>query len=289
MTEAKKSQLGKDTIYDSPYDPSLLFPLSREENRASLGLSSVLVSDLPFHGEDLWTCYELSWLDLRGKPCVGIAYFRFSAGSPFMIESKSFKLYLNSLNHEKFAGIDALIRTLKHDLGEAAGMPVSVDVCDVRGQSDSVKSSMVAEVADEKKFECVDDIEVSNFEYLPNAELLSSDEGSNELYEGFLCSHLLRSNCPVTGQPDWGSVYIHYRGFKINPESFLRYIISFRQCQDFHEHCVEKIFTDLLERCACGSLSVYARYTRRGGLDINPYRATPDWSSVAGDIRTARQ
>jgi len=289
MTEANKSQLGKDTIYDSPYDPGLLFPLSREDNRASLGLSSELASGLPFHGQDLWTCYELSWLDLRGKPCVGIASFRFPADSPFMIESKSFKLYLNSLNHEKFIDIKALIRTLKSDLGEAAGMPVFVNVCDVRDERNDVKQSVVTDVLNKKQFECVDDIEVGDFEYLPNAELLSLEGGANELYGGFLCSHLLRSNCPVTGQPDWGSVYIHYRGPKINSESFLRYIISFRQCQDFHEHCVEKIFTDLLDKCACRSLSVYARYTRRGGLDINPYRATPDLSSVADDIRTARQ
>ncbi len=278
MTDANKSQLGKGTVYDSPYDPGLLFPLSRVENRASLGLSS----DLPFHGEDLWTCYELSWLDLQGKPCVGIAYFRVPANSPFMIESKSFKLYLNSLNHKNFENIKVLTKTLVDDLSKAAGMSVSVSVCDVR-------DALTLNGANEKRFMCVDDLPVSGFEYQPNANLLSLDKAVGGIHEGFLCSHLLRSNCPVTGQPDWGTVFVRYRGQKINHESLLRYIISFRQCQDFHEHCVEQIFIDILEKCACESLSVYARYTRRGGLDINPYRATLDWSASASDIRTSRQ
>jgi len=279
MTEAHDSQLGKDTVYDSPYNPELLFPLSREQNRASLNLSSS--KSLPFHGEDLWTCYELSWLDLRGKPCVGIAYFRIPADSPFMIESKSFKLYLNSLNHAKFENTEALSVTLVNDLSKAAGLAVSVSISSVRGQFNETQFN-------EKKFECVDDFDLGDFEYQPNAALLSLDDTNEVNYEG-LCSHLLRSNCPVTGQPDWGTVYIQYRGRKINNESFLRYIISFRQCQDFHEHCVERIFTDLLKQCGCESLSVYARYTRRGGLDINPYRATPDRTSIADDIRTSRQ
>jgi len=280
MTEAHDSQLGKDTVYDSPYNPELLFPLAREQNRASLNLS--LSKPLPFHGEDLWTCYELSWLNLRGKPCVGIAYFRIPADSPFMIESKSFKLYLNSLNHAKFDSVEALKVTLVNDLSKAAGLTVSVDVCDVRDQFSGVQFN-------EKQFECVDDLDLTGFEYQPNSALLSLDDTDEVNYEGFMCSHLLRSNCPVTGQPDWGTVYIRYRGRRINHESFLRYIISFRQCQDFHEHCVERIFTDMLEKCGCESLSVYARYTRRGGLDINPYRATSDWTSIADDIRTARQ
>lgn len=282
MTKAHDSQLGKDTVYDSPYNPELLFPLSREQNRVSLNLS--LSKSLPFHGEDLWTCYELSWLDLRGKPCVGVAYFRVPADSPFMIESKSFKLYLNSLNHAKFESIDALNCTLVDDLSKAAGLAVTVNIKGVRDQIIDAQSY-------EKQFECVDDLELEGFEYQPNPKLLSFDGLSSEdlRYEGFLSSHLLRSNCPVTGQPDWGTVYVRYRGLKISHESFLRYIISFRQCQDFHEHCVEQIFTDLLKYCECESLSVYARYTRRGGLDINPYRATPDLPPIAHDVRTARQ
>jgi len=282
MTEAHCSQLGKDTVYDSPYNPELLFPLSREHNRESLNLSSG--KPLPFHGEDLWTCYELSWLNLHGKPCVGVAYFRIPADSPFMIESKSFKLYLNSLNHAKFESIEALSLILVNDLSKAAGQGVSVKICDVRDQFNNAQLI-------EKQYVCVDELDLEDFEYQPNPALLKLDgDGTGDCHEeGLLCSHLLRSNCPVTGQPDWGTVYVRYRGLKIHHESFLRYIISFRQCQDFHEHCVERIFTDLLKQCGCESLSVYARYTRRGGLDINPYRATPDCASIADDIRTARQ
>lgn len=280
MTEAHSSQLGKDTVYDSPYNPKLLFPLSRAQNRESLNLASTTL--LPFQGEDLWTCYELSWLNLSGKPCVGIAYFRIPAHSPFMIESKSFKLYLNSLNHAKFESIEALSSTLVNDLSKAAGLAVSVNVYDVRDPFNATQFN-------DAKFECVDELDIEGFEYQPNSALLKLDSAGGRQNEGFLCSHLLRSNCPVTGQPDWGTVYVQYRGQKITHESFLRYIISFRQCQDFHEHCVERIFTDLISECGCESLSVYARYTRRGGLDINPYRATSDRIASADDIRTARQ
>lgn len=280
MTEAHDSQLGKDTVYDSPYNPKLLFPLSREQNRESLHLEAD--KSLPFHGEDLWTCYELSWLDLSGKPCVGVAYFRVPASSPFMIESKSFKLYLNSLNHANFENIEALCVTLRSDLSIAAGADVKVSVY-------NVQDSFNATQRDDEEFECVDNIELKGFEYQPNSGLLKLDDAGDVQGEGLLCSHLLRSNCPVTGQPDWGTVYIQYRGPKITAKSFLRYIISFRQCQDFHEHCVERIFTDLMRECECESLSVYARYTRRGGLDINPYRATPDRTAVANKMRTARQ
>jgi 7-cyano-7-deazaguanine reductase len=280
MTKAHNSQLGKNTVYDSPYNPALLFPLSRGQNRESLHLASN--KPLPFQGEDLWTCYELSWLNLSGKPGVGVAYFRIPAHSPFMIESKSFKLYLNSLNHAKFESIDALSLTLVNDLSKAAGLAVSVNIYDVRDQFNGTQLN-------DKQFECVDELDLEGFEYQPNSALLKLDAASERQDEGLLCSHLLRSNCPVTGQPDWGTVYVRYRGRNITHESFLRYIISFRQCQDFHEHCVERIFTDLMRVCECESLSVYARYTRRGGLDINPYRATSDRTASADNIRTARQ
>ena len=183
MTEAHKSGLGKETEYDSPYNPKLLFPLSRQQNRESLNLPSSKA--LPFHGEDLWTCYELSWLDRRGKPCVAIAYFRIPAHSPFMIESKSFKLYLNSLNHTKFENIDALNSTLVKDLSHAAGSAVSVAICSVRNTLDPLKFS-------DEKFECVDDLEVDELEYLPNVDLLSLDEHEDGLVKESLCSHLLR-------------------------------------------------------------------------------------------------
>jgi len=277
MTDAQHSLLGKETRYDQSYSSEILFPLSRSDNRDLLNLKGAL----PFHGEDLWTCYELSWLDSKGKPNVGIAYFAFPANSPFMIESKSFKLYLNAINHLSFESVESVEKLLRRDISEAAGMSVSVDIQTV----DSDKSAISN---DDLPVVCIDHLDIGQLEYQPNSALLSVEPGSCELNE-YLCSHLLRSNCPVTGQPDWASVYIHYSGQRINRESLLRYIISFRQCQDFHENCVERIFTDLIEMCRCDSLSVYARYTRRGGLDINPYRATHDLAATAGLFRTARQ
>jgi len=281
MHDAEKSQLGKHTQYDSSYDPGLLFPLARSTNRERLNLSATL----PFHGEDLWTGYELSWLEAGGKPRVAVAHFRFSAGSPNMIESKSFKLYLNGLNHKRFDSDEALRQLLVNDLSAAAGSGVLVDIVGVR--ETSALSLMDSGAI------CIDELQVNGFEYQPNSGLLRCDAGSetgrSAIVEESLYSDLLRSNCPVTGQPDWGSVYIRYRGAKINRESLLRYVVSFRQCQDFHENCVERMFIDILEACKCLSLSVYARYTRRGGLDINPYRATRDYPSTAETMRTSRQ
>jgi 7-cyano-7-deazaguanine reductase len=277
MTDAGQSLLGKETEYDQVYSPELLFPLSRAKNRESLNIGACL----PFHGEDKWTCFELSWLNTKGKPEVAIGYFDFPADSDFMIESKSFKLYLNSMNHSSFESEDTLRSLLVKDLSHAAGASVKVEIVGLASEKHQVASLLDGAVY-------IDDIEASDFEYQPNAGLLDVVPGAEQVTET-LCSHLLRSNCPVTGQPDWGSVYIHYSGLKIDREKLLKYIVSFRQCQDFHEHCVERIFTDLMARCRCDSLSVYARYTRRGGLDINPYRATPDLAHTANQIRTARQ
>jgi 7-cyano-7-deazaguanine reductase len=278
MTDVKQSGLGKETVYDNSYNPSLLFPLSRAENRSKLNIEA----DLPFCGEDVWTCYELSWLDLSGKPQVGIATFRFPVDSPFLIESKSFKLYLNSLNHKNIENTDALTVLLTADLSLASEADVSVKVYHVQDEQ-------LLNIERDTSLICLDDLPLNDLVYQPDSGLLHLDDTANGIYEEYLCSHLLRSNCPVTGQPDWGTVYIRYRGKKISHESLLRYVISFRQCQDFHEHCVERMFVDILNRCECESLSVYARYTRRGGLDINPYRATATLNASAEDIRTARQ
>ena len=273
MTDASKSLLGKDTDYSNRYSPSLLFPLVRSQNRASLNITT----ELPFHGEDIWTGYELSWLNSKGKPFVAIAHF--PANSRFMVESKSFKLYLNSLNHEQFESSDKVTKLLEKDLSHAAGAHVHVTLrrADLLlGKLDQVGA-----------YNCLDGLDVDGFEYQPNALILRL-AGQENVSEK-VCSHLLRSNCPVTGQPDWASIFIDYKGPKIDEASLLRYVVSFRECQDFHEHCVERIFTDLLEKCQCKSLSVYARYTRRGGLDINPYRATFDRDNKAPLIRTLRQ
>lgn len=275
MTDASKSLLGKDTDYSQPYSTDLLFPLSREKNRESLNLST----NLPFHGEDIWTGYELSWLNQKGKPVVAIAEFHVPANSNCMIESKSFKLYLNALNHERFEGPEQVRILLEKDLSAAAGANVSVNLMSPDGEFHSDVG--------EAEFSCLDSMDVEGFEYQPNRALLQLD--SEKVVSEKLCSHLLRSNCPVTGQPDWASIYIDYNGPKIQPESLLKYIVSFRQCQDFHEHCVERIFTDLMSVCHCESLTVYARYTRRGGLDINPYRATLDKPDLAPALRTPRQ
>ena len=274
MTDASKSLLGKETDYTQDYSPDLLFPLARKKNRESLSLSSTL----PFHGEDVWTGYELSWLNEKGKPVVAIADFHFPANSEFMIESKSFKLYLNSLNHARFDSSEKVNALLGKDLSAAAGSDVRVSLIDVNRHFQASEQG--------NQYHCLDDLDVDGFEYQPNAALLSAE---GEVVSESLCSHLLRSNCPVTGQPDWASVYIDYTGPKIQAESLLKYIVSFRQCQDFHEHCVERMFIDLMSECQCQSLSVYARYTRRGGLDINPYRASLDRSTKAPAMRTIRQ
>lgn len=254
------SPLGQNTAYTSSYDASLLFPIARSESRNTLEISA----DLPFYGYDMWTGYELSWLNAKGKPVVAVAEFMVPCGSPFIIESKSFKLYLNSFNQTRFSGLDDVKNTLLKDLSAVAGSEVGVDL---RCLSDS---NLLVDVTCDAL--CLDELDIDVDTYHPNPSLLAVD-ASEEVAE-VLCSHLLKSNCPVTGQPDWATLFVEYSGAKINHENLLRYVISFREHQDFHEHCVERIFVDLLRTCKPNKLSVYARYTRRGGLDINPFRST---------------
>lgn len=255
-----KSPLGQQTTYVSSYDASILFPIHRAESRHALGLGD----ELPFFGCDIWTGYELSWLNQRGKPEVAVAEFVIPAQSPCIIESKSFKLYLNSLNQTRFTGFAEVEKLLANDLTLAAGAEVMVKLSPLRESSLLIDSGSDAI--------CIDDLDVEINSYHPSPDYLIADK-SIEVEEK-LCSHLLKSNCPVTGQPDWASVIIEYRGPRIDRENLLRYVVSFREHQDFHEHCVERIFTDILSQCKPASLSVYARYTRRGGLDINPFRST---------------
>lgn len=254
------SPLGQKTAYVSSYDASLLFPISRAESRKVLGLDQ----KLPFYGCDIWTGYELSWLNSKGKPVVAVAEFSVPADSPNIIESKSFKLYLNSLNQTHFNSIDDAKKILTKDLSAAAGAQVEISLSSLDDSNLLVDCSFESE--------CIDQLDVDVNVYHPKPELLMKDDSAfvNER----LHSHLLKSNCPVTGQPDWASVFIDYRGPKIDREGLLRYVISFRDHQDFHEHCVERIFMDLMTKCNPTFLSVYARYTRRGGLDINPFRST---------------
>ncbi len=277
MGHEKDSLLGKATRYDHHYDPTLLFPLARAEKRTALGLGAAL----PFIGEDLWTAYEVSWLQPSGKPEVAVAEFRLPHDAPMMIESKSFKLYLNSLNQQSFATREALAEVLRKDLSHAAQANVDVRLMPARAAS-----LPLVELSDSAT--CLDTLDVRDFVYQPDAGLLRLRESAQSVDE-CVYSDLLRSNCPVTGQPDWGSLMISYSGPAICHESLLKYVVSFRQCQDFHEHCVERIFCDVMAQCQPRSLAVYARYTRRGGLDINPYRATPDRAPWAPEGRTIRQ
>lgn len=265
--------LGRDSAYPEQYDAGLLYPIPRAANRTPLGIEE---GKLPFVGEDEWHAFEVSWLNGRGKPIVAVARFRLPADSPNLIESKSWKLYLNSLNQTRFASQEEVQSTLISDLAAAAGASVGVELLAV---DDS-------ELAPQRlPGECLDNLDIEISGYTPNAQYLVTGE---EIVEETLYSHLLKSNCPVTGQPDWGSVMIRYKGPKIDREGLLHYLIGYRQHQDFHEHCVEHIFTDLMEKIKPDELLVLARYVRRGGLDISPWRATPGLTPPS-PLRLARQ
>jgi 7-cyano-7-deazaguanine reductase len=274
MSTPEHSPLGKDTAYADRYDPGLLFPIPRADKRAELGIAETL----PFHGVDIWNAYELSWLDLRGKPQVALAEFRVPAASPQIIESKSFKLYLNGFAQERLADAAALAATLVRDLSAAAGAVVGVQLRDARADALPV-------VALDGRLLDAQDLAIDHYGP-PRPDYLRADATATAVDET-LVSHLLRSNCPVTGQPDWGSVQIAYRGAPIDHAGLLRYLISFRTHNEFHEQCVERIFVDLMQRCAPQQLSVLSRYTRRGGLDINPFRSS--MPATPGNPRTVRQ
>lgn len=259
---AEHSPLGKSSEYISTYTPSLLFPIPRAAKWAELGLNA---ETLPYKGVDFWTCFELSWLLPSGKPVVAIGEFCFAADSPNIVESKSFKLYLNSLNQTVFADQPSLVATLQADLSEASGKPVSVRVRSL----DDVQADGVGVLPGV----CIDDLDITVSDYeQPRPELLACDE--SRIVEESVYSHLLKSNCPVTSQPDWGTVVVEYRGAALDHASLLAYLVSFRQHSDFHEQCVERIFLDLQRLLKPETLTVYARYVRRGGLDINPHRST---------------
>jgi len=272
MTTPDQSPLGKTVAWPAHYDPSLLFPIRRADARTVLGLRD----ELPFTGFDLWTAYELAWLDTLGKPHVGIAELRVPADSPSLIESKSLKLYLNSFAQIRIESTDALRECISRDLGNAVNTAIAVTVMPATG----------ALPVHELDGTCIDGIalEISNYGPPDPACLVSHSEDVDEA----LVTHLFRSNCPVTGQPDWASVQVRYRGPRIDHEGLLRYLVSFRTHSGFHEQCTEQIFLDLLARCRPDALSVYARYTRRGGLDINPWRATPGYAAPPA-TRSARQ
>jgi len=276
ISNAAASPLGKPATYRSDYDPSLLFPIARAEKRAELGIAGTM----PFFGVDIWNAYEVSWLNARGKPQVAIATVTVPADSSNIIESKSFKLYLNSFNQTRLESAEALLELLRTDLSGGFGAPVQVAL--------TLPEAFGALRMGELSGLLLDRLDIEVSDYQPDPGLLRAGHGE-AMVEESLVSHLLKSNCLVTGQPDWASVQIRYVGPQIDQEGLLRYLIGFRQHNEFHEQCVERIFMDILRQCRPQKLAVYARYTRRGGLDINPWRSNFSTGQPPGNTRHARQ
>jgi len=276
-SELSKLTLGKATNYSCEYNPELLQAVPRKLNRDELNVND---NNLPFIGEDVWYGYELSWLNTKGKPVVAVAEFRFSCHSPSIVESKSFKLYLNSFNQSRFNSWQDVKNHLINDLSKTSGMSAKVMLFPV--------STCSALEINEPTVTCIDELDITVDSYQLNPSILKKNSSiDEETITESLVSHLLKSNCLITNQPDWASVYITYTGQAINHASLLKYLISFRQHNEFHEQCVERIFCDLKEHCEIAELTVFARYTRRGGLDINPFRSTS--TKNAPMARTLRQ
>ena len=270
MGDIAHSPLGRETVYPRAYDASLLYPIPRRLGREAIGLGA----PLPFAGHDRWNAYELSWLDPRGKPRVATATLQVPADSPNLVESKSLKLYLNSFNANRFEDDEAVRARIEADLSQAAGAAGAM-------------AFGLPPLEHDGEATCIDglDIEIASYGP-PDASHLAADAG--DVAEETLASALLKSNCPVTGQPDWADLELRYRGPRIDRAGLLRYVVSFRDHAEVHEQCVERIFVDVLARCAPRWLSVQARYTRRGGLDINPWRASAGIDAPPA-LRTLRQ
>jgi len=281
VNRPEDSQLGKSSAYVDQYDASLLFPIARAGKRAELGIAG----EPPFMGADMWTAYELSWLNLRGKPQVALAHFTVPCESVNIIESKSLKLYLNSFNNSRFVNVDAVKERLRADLSEAVWR--GADRTATIGLRIVPPELFDREPIYELDGLSLDRLDVECTRFTPAPELLKVLPDESPVTE-VLVSHLLKSNCLVTGQPDWGSVQISYTGAAIDQEGLLQYLVSFRKHNEFHEQCVERIFIDIWRRCRPLKLAVYARYTRRGGLDINPFR-TSSAQALPQNTRMARQ
>ncbi len=281
MPSAEQSPLGKSSAYVEHYAPTLLFPIARAAKRAEIGITGTV----PFVGADLWTAFELSWLNLRGKPQVALAHITVPCETPNIVESKSFKLYLNSFNQTPFADAQAVQQRIRDD--------VSAAVWHGSAQSGTVGVKLLLpeqfemEPVHELDGLSLDRLDIECTRYQPAPELLHAQHGEAPVTE-VLTSRLLKSNCLVTGQPDWGNLRIAYSGPQIDQEGLLQYIVSFRQHNEFHEQCVERIYMDIWRRCQPIKLEVYARYTRRGGLDINPWRSSHP-QPLPRNVRTARQ
>lgn len=289
----EQSQLGKATAYPDQYAPQTLFPIARQPQRSELGMTAGTA--LPFTGADLWTGYELSWLNPRGKPQVALVQVAVPCETPCIVESKSFKLYLNSFSNSRFASADEVRQRIAEDVGAAVWQPVASVSQQAPGGAPPptvgvrlvLPEQFAAQTVQELEGLSLDRLDVECSDYQPAPHWLRADTAEAAVTET-LTSHLLRSNCPVTHQPDWGDIQISYSGAPIDQEGLLRYIVSLRNHNGFHEHCVERIFMDILRHCRPSRLTVYARYTRRGGLDINPLR-TNHPGPLPPNVRTARQ
>ena len=277
----EQSQLGQASAYVDQYDAGLLFPLPRETKRREIGITG----SVPFLGADLWTAFELSWLNPRGKPQVALAHITVPCESTHIVESKSFKLYLNSFNNTRLESADEVRERIRTDVSAAiwSGGPVKAGA----GVRLLLPELFDCEPVKELEGFSIDRLDVECDRYQPAPELLSAALGEKPVEET-LVSDLLKSNCLVTGQPDWGSVQIRYSGPQIDQAGLLQYIVSFRNHNEFHEQCVERIYMDIMARCKPTKLMVYARYTRRGGLDINPWRSSHPQLPPA-NVRMARQ
>ena len=270
----EQSELGKKTEYDPHYYPDKLFPIPRKGKRDEIGVPD----ELPFLGFDLWNHYEVSWLNEKGKPVVAIAEIVYDCDSPNIIESKSMKLYFNSFNNTQFKDAAAVQAIVKKDLEARVGAAVIINIATF-----PLAQAMLYPGFDGV---CIDELDIECSAYRVEPAFLSIE---NTVVEEILYSDLLKSNCLVTNQPDWGSVQISYKGKKINHAGLLRYIVSFRNHNEFHEQCIERIFMDIMRHCQPEELAVYGRYTRRGGLDINPYRSTKNIKQVMNNLRLCRQ
>jgi 7-cyano-7-deazaguanine reductase len=270
------SPLGRRTEYPDRYAPELLFAIPREEGRRAIGIRG---SELPFGGVDIWNAYEISWLDPKGKPVVAVGELRFPATSPKIVESKSLKLYLHSLSGTSQASDHEVAQLIVQDLGRVTQAPVAVRLA--LSQDESVERQVPLFGT------CIDGLDVEILTYEPDPSLLANSTEEGTVVHETLHSHLLKSKCPVTDQPDLGNVLVRYRGDRIDPRALLRYVVSFRNHAALHEQCAERMFVEIKESCRPSELTVYARYTRRGGLDINPFRS--DHETAPANARRWRQ
>jgi len=276
LTELQDAPLGKEVTYSEHYNPALLFPIPRPPKRQALGITETL----PFAGDDVWYSYELSWLNARGKPMVALGKFTYSCDSPFLVESKSFKLYLNSFSITKFATIADVKKVMVKDLSAAVNSEVSVEIYLI---SELPQQGNLGHFAGY----CLDNLDVDCDTYEVNPDYLHADD--NRIVHEVLYSDIIKSLCLKTGQPDWASVQITYTGGEIDKEGLLKYLVSFRKHQGFHEHCMEQIFMDILQRCKPQKLTLDGRVTRRGGLDIHLLRTTENPIPLRQDVRLWRQ